>query len=80
MPEVDVNGGGGGHERGEAVDRECAGIVDHKVRLAKGCQLGLGRPDEHVVHEERVVCSCTHDSHLDACLPGQHTMSRYAQQ
>ena len=72
-PQVEVDGRGGGHVGGVAVDGEGARIEDGEVRLAKGSQL-LGRgPDEHVVHEQRVVRARTHHAHLDprlrACGP-----------
>ena len=54
--EAQVNAGRGSHLRSVAVGRKAAGIVDGKIRRLKLVQFGFGRADEHVVHEERVVC------------------------
>ncbi len=66
--EVDLDRGGGGHAGGEAVGGELAGVVDDEVGLAKVLELLLGRADEHVVHEERVVGTAANDADLDAVL------------
>ena len=51
-----------------AVDWEGARVEDGEVWLAKAGQLLLCRPDEHVVHEQAVVGSRAHHTHLDARL------------
>lgn len=67
-PEVDVDRGGGGHVGSVAVDRERPRIEDGEVRLAKLGELLLGRADQHVVHEQRMVGARAHHTHLDAGL------------
>lgn len=56
-----VNARWTGHAGGVAVRGEFPGIQDGKVRLAKVLELGIGGADEHVVHEEGVVCPRTHN-------------------
>ena len=67
-PEVDVDGGGGGHVGGVAVDGERPRVEDGEVGRAELGQLVDGRPDEHVVHEQRVVGARAHHAHLDPRL------------
>ena len=67
-PEVDIDRGGGGHVGGVTVDRERPRVEDGEVGLAKFGQLLLVRPDQHVVHEQRVVGARAHHAHLDARL------------
>ena len=44
------------------------GVVDGEVRLAEVRQFLLRRPDEHRVHEQRVIGTRADDAHLDAIL------------
>ena len=46
----------------------CAGVVDDEVGLAEARELLLRRPDQHVVHEQRVVRPRADHADLEAVL------------
>ena len=54
----------GGRARHLPVCGELAGVVDHEVGRAEGLQLLVGRLDEHVADEERMVCTRADRAHL----------------
>lgn len=56
--QAQVDCGRRGHVRGEAIDRECPSIEDGEVGPPKSGKLLVSRSDEHVVHEQGMVCSC----------------------
>ena len=60
------DGGGAGNAFDGAVGRAVAGVIDDVIRLAEARQLGVGRADEHVVHEQRVVRTGGDDAHFQA--------------
>src|SRR5262249_15243164 len=66
--EVKRDTGRGSHSRGEAVRGKCSGVINGEVRFADSCQLLLARPDEHRVHEKRVIGARTDDPHPDTIL------------
>ena len=49
------DGGGAGHTDNGAVSRFMSGVEDDVIRFAESGQFGIGRTDEHVVHEKRVI-------------------------
>ena len=65
LGEVDGDRGGRGHTGGESVGREGAGVVDDIVGV-EGLELLSRGADEHVAHEQSVVCTSTHDSDSDS--------------
>lgn len=65
LGEVDGNGGGGGHTGGEAVGGESTGVVDDIVGVEVLELLARG-PDEHVTHEESMVCASADNANVDA--------------
>jgi hypothetical protein len=52
---------------------EGAPVVNDEVRLAKRCQLLAAWPDEHVVHEQRVVRPAGDNAHLEAQLQNSNS-------
>jgi hypothetical protein len=66
--EVEIDGCGGRHEGRELVGRELPSIEDREVRGAKGDKLLLCGADKHVVDEERMVRTGTHNAHFDPFL------------
>ena len=66
--EAEVDARRRAHAGGEAVGGKRAGVVDHEVGLAEARQLLLRRPDQHGVHEERVIRARADDADLDAVL------------
>lgn len=64
--QVHVDGRGRRHVGRVAVDGKRARVENGKVGLPKFGQLALRRPNQHVVHEQRVVRARAHDAHLDA--------------
>jgi hypothetical protein len=66
--EADIHTGGRRHVTGVTVHWESSSIQNGKIRLAKVQQLLVGRPNEHVVHEQSMVGSCTHHTDLDPGL------------
>ena len=50
----------------ETIRRKRAGVVDDQVGIAEVFQLMLRRPDEHGMHEERVIWPRANDANLDA--------------
>lgn len=66
--EVDRHGGGGGHTSSVAVGREFASVEDGKVGSAKVLQFFFGGADQHVAHEEQVVCTGGNNTDLLAVL------------
>ena len=66
--EAEVNAGLRTDARGQAVGGELAGVVDDEVRLAEVRQLLFRRPDEHRVHEQRVIGPRADHANLDAIL------------
>ena len=66
--EVDLHRGGRGHTGGEAVRRELSGIVNYEVWLPKVGKLLISGADEHVIHEQRMVCTSAYDPDFDAIL------------
>jgi hypothetical protein len=65
---VDLDGSCAGHTSCEAIGRELTGIVNNKVRLAKLGEFLFRGTDEHVVHEEGMICTGTDDADFDAVL------------
>ena len=53
--ETDVDGGLGGHARGEAVGGEFPCVINRKIGFSEIFELLLGGSDEHDTHEEGVV-------------------------
>ena len=68
--EVEVDTRFGRHLFGVTVGRKSACIHDGEVGTAKAGQLLLGRANEHVAHEERVVGARANDADLQAILRG----------
>ena len=66
--EAEVDARRRGHAGGVAVGRERARVVDREVGLAEVRQLVRRRPDEHVVHEQRVVGPRADHADLDAIV------------
>ena len=65
---ADIHTCGRGHVAGVTIDREGSSIQNGEVRPAKVQQLLVCGPDEHVVHEQSMVCSGTHHTNLDPGL------------
>lgn len=66
--EANIHTGGRGHVAGVAVHRESSSIQNGEIRPAKVQQLLICRPDEHVVHEQGMICSGAHHTDLDPGL------------
>ncbi len=66
--EIDLDRGGRSHASGEAVRGELSSIVDYEVWLPKVGELLIGGADEHVVHEQGMVCTSAYDADFDAIL------------
>ena len=60
------DGGGAGNAFDSTVGGAVAGVIDDVIRLAEIRQFGVGRADEHVVHEQRVVRAGGDDAHFQA--------------
>src|SRR5262252_9389899 len=56
------------HAERETVSWKRAGVVDREVGLAEAGELLRRRPDQHRVHEQRVIWAGADDSHLDPVL------------
>lgn len=63
---VDGDRSARGHTCCVPVCGEGAGVVDCKVGRSVGLHLFIGRTNQHVSHEETVVCSCTDDTDFDS--------------
>ena len=69
--QAQIDAGAAGHLGRERVGGKLASVVDHIVWRAKSLQLLERRPDEHGVHEQRVVGTRTDhpDLHAQAGIP-----------
>eukprot|EP01137_Pigoraptor_chileana_P000325 Opistho-2@36320 len=65
-PKVKRNARGARHALCVTIGREFASVVNCVIGLAKVLELLHSRADEHIVHEECVVCARTHDTDLNA--------------
>jgi len=66
--EADIHTGGRRHVTGVTIHWESSSIQNGEIWLAKVQQLLVCRPNEHVVHEQSMVGSCTHHTDLDPGL------------
>jgi|HubBroStandDraft_6_1064221.scaffolds.fasta_scaffold2323110_1 hypothetical protein len=68
----------GAEEPVYAIGRKRAGVVDDQVGVAEVFQLMLRWPDEHGMHEERVIWPRANHANLDAIfwVPPRETVGR----
>ena len=66
--EADIHAGGRRHVTGVTIHWKSSSIENGEIWLAKVQQLLVCRPNEHVVHEQSMVRSCTHHTDLDPGL------------
>ena len=74
--EAQVDAGPRGHLVRVRIGGKLAGVEDHVVRLAEIGQFGLGRSQQHVVHEQGMIGPSADHADFEAIAAGPSRRSR----